>query len=77
MSKYIEFVAQEDIEANQPVLFSLVEATDIREMVENIFNDVTDMIKKADIALADSSSFEISHHTQTLLFLFSHSSACQ
>lgn len=62
MSKYIEFVAQEDIEANQPVLFSLVEATDIREMVENIFNDVTDMIKKADIALADSSSFEISHH---------------
>lgn len=62
MSKYIEFVAMEEIKVNQPVLFSRVETTDIREMVETIFNDVTEMIKKAGIVLADSSSFEISHH---------------
>ncbi len=62
MSKYKEMVASEDIEPYAPVLNEKVTTTDVREMVEKIYKDVSALLEKAGIVLADNSVFELSHH---------------
>ena len=62
MSKYTEIVAENDINPNAPIKFEDVSYADKREAVEKIYSDVSALLNKAGIALADDVSFELSHH---------------
>ncbi|MCL6588769.1 MAG: N-acetylneuraminate synthase family protein [Firmicutes bacterium] len=62
MSKYKEYTANTDIEANQPVISSVVKTQDTRNKIAAIINQVKELLKEAKIALPNKVSFEISHH---------------
>ena len=62
LSKYKEFIADKDFEPDSALTFDSVIVSDVRGAVEKIYKDVSAMLAKAGIALADGSVFEISHH---------------
>ena len=62
MSKYSEIIAEKDILMDSPVMFEETSYTDKRECVEEIYSEVSALLNKAGIALADDVSFELSHH---------------
>jgi sialic acid synthase SpsE/mannose-6-phosphate isomerase-like protein (cupin superfamily) len=62
LSKYSQFTLQQDIAANEPVLFSQVESIDIRPAVEDVLQQVSRLLREAKVAVADGAKCQISHH---------------
>ena len=61
-SKYNQFIALEDIEVDQPVLFNKVSISNTREKVWNIVQDVKTILSKTDVVYPGQAELEISHH---------------
>ena len=61
-SKYNQFIALEDIEVDQPVLFNKVSISNTREKVWNIVQDVKEFLSKTDVVYPGQAELEISHH---------------
>jgi len=61
-SKYNQFVALEDIEADQPVMFNKISISNTREKVWNIVQDVKEFLSKTDVVYPGQAELEISHH---------------
>jgi hypothetical protein len=61
-SKYNQFIALEDIEANQPVIFNKVSISNTREKVWNIVQDVKEFLSKTDVVYPGQAELEVSHH---------------
>ena len=61
-SKYNQFIASEDIEVDQPVLFNKVCISNTREKVWNIVQDVKEFLSKTDVVYPGQAELEISHH---------------
>ena len=61
-SKYNQFIALEDIEVDQPVLFNKVSISNTREHVWNIVQDVKKILSKTDVVYPGQAELEISHH---------------
>jgi sialic acid synthase SpsE/mannose-6-phosphate isomerase-like protein (cupin superfamily) len=62
LSKYTEFRADADIEANAPVRLSQVSAVDRRGQVYQILQRVKRVLRKSRVVLPSKLDFEISHH---------------
>lgn len=62
MSKYTEFYAEVDIDANKPVLLSSIRRIDNREKVYNMVQRVKGVLKKGRLVVPGQLDFEISHH---------------
>lgn len=62
MSKYAEFVANKDIDANQPVRASDVTMANLRDKVLEIVNKVRTLLIESKVVLPDKLEMEISHH---------------
>lgn len=61
-SKYTEFIADHDIQPEEPILFKDVKINNLREKVTKIINDVKKILHDAKINLPDKTEVEISHH---------------
>jgi len=62
VSKYNQFIALEDIEVDQPVLFNKVSISNTREKVWNIVQNVKNLLSKTDVVYPGQAELEISHH---------------
>jgi sialic acid synthase SpsE/mannose-6-phosphate isomerase-like protein (cupin superfamily) len=62
MSKYSEYIAQKDLERNQPVLAGEVKIVNLRGQVLEIIRQVRDILAASRIALPDRLEMELSHH---------------
>ncbi|MEM4248315.1 MAG: N-acetylneuraminate synthase family protein [Candidatus Nanoarchaeia archaeon] len=62
MSKYMEHVALEDIEANSPILHFIVSSRNKREQILEIIRKLCEILKKSGIRLQNKLDLEISHH---------------
>lgn len=62
LSKYNQFMVEQDVAVNGPVLFSEIEAVDIRPKVEAILKQVSALLRDANIAIVDGAQCQISHH---------------
>ncbi len=62
LSKYTEFVLQEAVEHNGPILAKNIRAIDIRETVYNIIGRVKELITKSQVVSPNKADFEVSHH---------------
>jgi sialic acid synthase SpsE/mannose-6-phosphate isomerase-like protein (cupin superfamily) len=62
LSKYTQLTLQQDIEPNQPVLFSQVTTADIRPAVQSILQQVSAILRESKVAIADGAKCQISHH---------------
>ncbi len=61
-SKYSEFIAQKDLDSNQPVLGQDVTMVNLRGKVLHIVRQVRDILLASRIALPDKLEMELSHH---------------
>jgi len=62
MSKYVDYLAEKDIEENAPILFSDVKTSNKREKVYEIITKTRKMLEEAKIFLTDKLDIEVSHH---------------
>lgn len=62
LSKYKQFIIEEVVAENEPVLFSRIAASDIRPAVVDILKQVSHMLRDAKVAIADGAKCQISHH---------------
>jgi sialic acid synthase SpsE/quercetin dioxygenase-like cupin family protein len=62
LSKYNEFIAQNDVEINKPILFSNVSSKDNRQKVYEIVQRVNTLLAKSGVVTPQQADFEISHH---------------
>ena len=62
MSKYTEFYADTDVEANAPLLASNTTRKEIREKVYHIVQRVKEFVWKSDVIIPPKVDLEISHH---------------
>lgn len=63
ISKYVSFIAKQEIKPLEPVLFSNVNQVNIRDKVEKIiYHDLEGILRKANITLPKLVDLEISHH---------------
>ncbi|MBI5191905.1 MAG: N-acetylneuraminate synthase family protein [Nitrospirae bacterium] len=62
MSKYTEFIANKDIEINQPVMRTDVTITNLRGRVLQIVNKISHLLMESKVVLPDKLEMEISHH---------------
>lgn len=62
MSKYIEFCADTDIEANAPLLTSNTTRREIREKIFNIVQRVKQIVRESGVIVTPQVDLEISHH---------------
>ena len=62
MSKYSEYIAQKNLEMNEPVLAGDVEMVNLRSQVLGIVRQVRDILLASRIALPDRLEMELSHH---------------
>ncbi len=62
MSKYSEYIAQKDLEGNQPVLAGDVKIVNLRGQVLDIIRKVRDILVASRVALPDRLEMELSHH---------------
>lgn len=62
ISKYRQFTLEQDIDVNQPVLFSQVTNVDIRPVVEDVLKQVSGLLRENKIAIAGGAKCQISHH---------------
>jgi mannose-6-phosphate isomerase-like protein (cupin superfamily) len=61
-SKYSEFIANQDIAANDPVMRDGVTARDMRELVYQTVSAVKTVIRKSKVQVPGQCELEISHH---------------
>ena len=62
LSKYTEFVANRDIDINQPVMLNDVAVTNLRSTVLQIVNKVRNLLLDSKVVLSDKLEMELSHH---------------
>lgn len=62
MSKYSEFIANRDIDANHPVLISDTTFKNLRDKVLQIVKKVRDLLIESRVVLPDKLEMEVSHH---------------
>ena len=62
MSKYSEYIAQKDLERNEPVMAGDVAMGNLRGKVLGIIRQVRDILLASRIALPDKLEMELSHH---------------
>jgi sialic acid synthase SpsE/quercetin dioxygenase-like cupin family protein len=62
MSKYIEYTADRDFDANAPVLRTNVTTANLRDKVLKIVNQVKNILVESRVALPNRMEMEISHH---------------
>ncbi len=62
LSKYNEFVVQNDIELNKPIFVGNVSSKDNRQKVYNIVQRVNSLLAKSGVVTPQRADFEISHH---------------
>jgi mannose-6-phosphate isomerase-like protein (cupin superfamily) len=62
MSKYQEYIAEKDIDANEGVFFKDVKLTNRREQVLKIISEIRDMLIESKVHLPHMLEFELSHH---------------
>ncbi|MBF0558427.1 MAG: N-acetylneuraminate synthase family protein [Nitrospirae bacterium] len=62
MSKYMEYIADRDIEKNGPVLLTDVTTSNLRDKVLKIINQVKTILVESRVALPNRMEMEISHH---------------
>jgi sialic acid synthase SpsE/mannose-6-phosphate isomerase-like protein (cupin superfamily) len=62
MSKYAEYIAEKDLEVNQPVFREDMQTTDLRGKVLHVIRQVRDILMVSRVALPDKLEMELSHH---------------
>lgn len=62
MSKYIEFVAQKDIQKNEPIMFGDIKVTNLQERIIEIIKKIKPILIDAKVTLPNRLEFELSHH---------------
>jgi len=62
MSKYTEFIANKDIQLNQPILFSDVSVKKLRERILQIINKIKPILVESRVFLPNKLELEVSHH---------------
>jgi len=62
MSKYIDYLAEKDINEKEPLLVSDIKQSSNREKVYKIITETRKLLEDAKIALPDKLEIEISHH---------------
>ncbi len=62
LSKYTEYRLREPVASQAPILSSMVEATDHREQVYAIIEDVRQLLRSSGLAVPAMVDLEISHH---------------
>jgi sialic acid synthase SpsE/quercetin dioxygenase-like cupin family protein len=62
MSKYREFIANKDIQINQPILFGDVNIKNLRERILQIINKIKPILIDSRLFLPNKIELEISHH---------------
>jgi len=62
LSKYAEFCALTDINANEPILFAGTNKVDIREKVYDIVQRIKAFLEKSRVVVPGKADLEISHH---------------
>ena len=62
MSKYTEFIANKDIQPNQPILFGDVNVRNLRERILQIINKIKPILIDSRLFLPNKLELEISHH---------------
>lgn len=62
MSKYTEFIANKDIEVDQPIIFDDVNKRDLRERILQIINKIKPILIDSRLFLPNKLELEISHH---------------
>ena len=62
LSKYVDFVLLEDVEAGQPVLASQVQRVDHRQRIGGILGRVKALLRTSGVLAPRRADFEISHH---------------
>lgn len=62
MSKYMEYIANRDMNANEPLLLADITVANLRDKVLKIVNQVKKLLVESRIALPNRMEMEISHH---------------
>lgn len=62
ISKYVQYVADRDIDADEPVLYTDVTTVNLRDKVVKIMNKVRKLLVESRVALPNKMEMEISHH---------------
>lgn len=62
MSKYTEFMANKDIQVNQPILFKDVNVRNLRQRILEIINKIKPLLVESRLILPNKLEVEISHH---------------
>ena len=62
LSKYTEFVALTDYKTNAAVMFDTTRATNLRQKVYDIVQDVKSLFKEGNVVIPGKAELEISHH---------------
>jgi sialic acid synthase SpsE/quercetin dioxygenase-like cupin family protein len=62
LSKYSEFIADKDIDANKPILTGDITMTNLRDKVLQIVNKIRPLLIESKVILPDKLEMEISHH---------------
>ncbi|HEC59646.1 MAG TPA: cupin domain-containing protein [Methylophaga sp.] len=62
LSKYSQYIVEQAISVNNPVLFSALDSSDIRPAVQSILRDVSALLRSAKVTIADGAQCQISHH---------------
>lgn len=62
MSKYMEYIANRDMNANEPLLLADITVANLRDKVLKIVNQVKKLLVESRIALPNRVEMEISHH---------------
>ena len=62
MSKYCEYIAQEDIEPAEPIFGRDISERDVREQVLSVIKKVKGMLVESNVHLPHMLQFELSHH---------------
>jgi len=62
ISKYVEYILDKDLKANDAVNFEYLKIRNLREKVLKIIKELKEVILKSHIALPDKVDLELSHH---------------
>lgn len=62
LSKYSQFIVEENVAKNEAVLFSNLKSSDIRPAVQMILQQVSALLRDAKVVISDGAKCQLSHH---------------
>ncbi|MDQ7073218.1 MAG: hypothetical protein Q9N32_06805 [Gammaproteobacteria bacterium] len=62
LSKYSQFIIEKEVGEKEAVLFSVLDSSDIRPAVQGILQQVSALLRAANVVICDGSLCHISHH---------------